>query len=142
MNKISFQELCKFVAHIDYINSSSYPVSFVIKDKGEEPKRFECGIGDADKNDWFCVAFCGETELQYMISEKDDIVDLQEPDWMVFDKICEMLKTKCKISAESEILLDENNSFDGEELYIYEELFSDELKKDLRILTSFNSDNL
>ena len=41
-----------------------------------------------------------------------------------------------------EILLDENNSFDGEELYIYEELFSDELKKDLRILTSFNSDNL
>lgn len=138
MKKITFEELCKLVAHIDYINSSSYPVSFVVKDKGKAPRRFECGIGEADNNVWFCDAFGGETELQYMISEKEGIVDLQEPDWMVFGEICEMLKTKCKIGAESEILLNEEVSFDGEELYINEELFSDGLKKDLRKLASFN----
>ena len=138
MKKITFEELCKLVAHIDYINSSSYPVSFVVKDKGKAPRRFECGIGEADNNVWFCDAFGGETELQYMISEKDGIVDLQEPDWMVFGEICEMLKTKCKIGAESEILLNEEVSFDSEELYINEWLFSDELKKDLKKLVSFN----
>ena len=131
MKKITFEELCMLVAHIDYIDSSSYPVSFVIKDKGKEPRRFECGIGEADNNVWFCKTFGGETELQYMISEKDGIVDLQEPYCMVFDKICEMLKSKCKIGAESEILLDEEVSFDSEELYINEWLFSDELRKEL-----------
>ena len=137
MKKISFEELCKLVAHIDYIDSSSYPVSFVVNNKGKVPRRFEfeCGIGEADNNVWFCEAFGGETELQYMISEKDGIVDLQEPDCMVFDEICEMLKTKCKIGTESEILLNEDVSFDSEELYINEELFSDELKKNLRALT-------
>ena len=138
MKKISFEELCKLVAHIDYINSSSYPVSFVVKDKGKAPRGFECGIGEADNNVWFCEIWGGETELQYMISEKDGIVDLQEPDLMVFGEICEMLKTKCKIGAESEIQLNEEVSFDSEELYINEELFSDELKKDLKKLASFN----
>ena len=138
MKKISFDVLCKLVAHIDYIDSSSYPVSFVVKDKGKAPRRFECGIGEADNNVWFCNAFGGETELQYMISEKDGIVDLQDPDMMVFGEICEMLKTKCKIGAESEILLSEEVSFDSEELYINEELFSDGLKKELRKLASFN----
>lgn len=131
MKKISFEELCKLVAHIDYIDSSSYPVSFVIKDKGKEPRRFECGIGKADDNVWFCKAFGGETELQYMLSEKDGIVDLQDPDSMVFDKICEMLKVKCKIGAKSEILLNDDISLDSEELYINEELLSDELRKEL-----------
>lgn len=133
MKKISFEKLCELVANIDYIDSSSYPVSFDIKDKGKESRRFECGIGEADDNAWFCEVFGGETELQYMISitsEKDDIVDLQDPDAMVFDEICEMLKSKCKIGAESEILLNEGVSFDGEEFYIYEELLSDELKKE------------
>ena len=130
MKKISFEKLCILVAHIDYIDSSSYPVSFVIKDKGKMPRIFECGIGEADHNVWFCKAFGGETELQYMFSEKDGIVDLQDPDSMVFDEICEMLKTKCKIGAESEILLNEEVSFNSEELYINEELISDELKKE------------
>ena len=130
MKKISFEKLCKLVAHIDYIDSSSYPVSFVVKDKGEAPRRFECGIGEADNNVWFCKAFGGETELQYMISEKDGIVDLQDPDCMSFKGICEMLKTKCKIGAESNIQLYEDVSFDGEELYITEELLSGELKKE------------
>ena len=94
MRKISFEELCKLVAHIDYIDSSSYPVSFVVNNKGKAPRVFECGIGEADNNVWFCNAFGGETELQYMLSEKDGIVDLQDPDCMVFDDICEMLKTK------------------------------------------------
>ena len=138
MKKISFEELCKLVAHIDYIDSSSYPVSFVVNDKGKAPRRFECGIGEADHNIWFCEIWGGETELQYMISEKDGIVDLQEPDLMVFGEICEMLKTKCKIGAESKILLYDEVSFDSEELYINEELFSDELKKDLKKLASFN----
>lgn len=131
MRKISFEELCKLVAHIDYIDSSSYPVSFVVNNKGKAPRVFECGIGEADNNVWFCNAFGGETELQYMLSEKDGIVDLQDPDCMVFDDICEMLKTKCKIGAESEILLNDDISFDSEELYINERLFSDELKKEL-----------
>lgn len=131
MEKISFEELCKLVAHIDYIDSNSYPVSFVIKDKGKEPRRFECGIGKADNNVWFCRSFGGETELQYMLSEKDGIVDLQDPDMMVFDKICEMLKAKCKIGAESEILLNDDISFDGEELHINEFLLSDKLRKEL-----------
>jgi hypothetical protein len=131
MKKISFEELCDLVAYIDYIDSSSYPVSFVVKNKGKAPRIFECGIGEADTNVWFSNAFGGETELQYMHSPKDGIVDLQDPDSMVFDEICEMLKTKCKISAESEILLNEDVSFDGEELYIYEWLFSDELKKEI-----------
>ena len=130
MKKISFEKLCILVAHIDYIDSSSYPVYFVIKDKGKMPRIFECGIGEADHNVWFCKAFGGETELQYMFSEKDGIVDLQDPDSMVFDEICEMLKTKCKIGAESEILLNEEVSFNSEELYINEELISDELKKE------------
>lgn len=130
MKKISFEKLCILVAHIDYIDSSSYPVSFVIKDKGKMPRIFECGIGEADHNVWFCKVFGGETELQYMFSAKDGIVDLQDPDSMVFDEICEMLKTKCKIGAESEILLNEEVSFNSEELYINEELFSDELKKE------------
>ena len=136
MKKISFEELCKLVAHIDYIDNSSYPVSFVIKDKGKAPRRFECGIGEADDNVWFCEVFGGETELQYMLSETNDIVDLQDPDAMVFDEICEMLKTKCKIGAESEILLNKDVSFDGEELYINEWLLSDELIKEFE---GFNS---
>lgn len=131
MKEISFEELCKLVAHIDYIDSSSYPVSFVAKDKGKVPRRFECGIGEADYNVWFTRVFGGVTELQYMISEKDGIVDLQDPDCMSFNKICEMLKAKCKIGAESEILLNEEVSFDSEELYINEALFSDDLKKEI-----------
>ena len=136
MRKISFEELCKLVAHIDYIDSSSYPVSFVVNNKGKAPRVFECGIGEADNNVWFCNAFGGETELQYMLSEKDGIVDLQDPDCMVFDDICEMLKTKCKIGAESEILLNDDISFDSEELYINERLFSDGLKKELESINT------
>lgn len=131
MKKISFEELCKLVAHIDYTDSSSYPVSFVVENKGKVPRIFECGIGEADNNAWFCKVFGGKTELQYMLSAKDGIVDLQDLDSMVFDEICKMLKTKCKIGAESEILLNDDISFDSEELYINEWLFSDELKKEL-----------
>lgn len=138
MREISFKELCKFVAYIDYTDSSSYPVSFVVKNKGKMPRIFECGIGKADNNVWFCDAFGGKTELQYMFSVKDGIVDLQDPDCMGFDAICEMLKTKCKIGAESEILLNDDVSFDSEELYLIEELFSNELKKNLKALTLFN----
>ena len=134
MKKISFEELCELVAHIDYADNSSYPVSFVVNDKGKAPRRFECGVGETDNNVWFCKwfykAFRGETELQYMISEKDGIVDLQVPNCMPFDEICEILKTKCKIGVESEILLNDNDSFNSEELYITEGLFSDELKKE------------
>ena len=131
MRKIGFEELCKLVAHIDYADSSSYPVSFVVKDKGKMPRIFECGIGEADNNVWFCKAFGGWTELQYMLSAKDGIVDLQDPDGMAFHEICEMLKAKCRIGAESEILLNDDISFDSEELYINEWLSSDGLKKEL-----------
>ena len=41
-----------------------------------------------------------------------------------------MLKTKCKIGAESEILLNEEVSFNSEELYINEELFRKKKKKE------------
>lgn len=135
MKKISFEELCELVARIEYADGSSYPVSFVVNDKGKAPRRFECGVGETGNNvrfcKWFYKAFGGETELQYMISEKDGIVDLQVPNCVFFDEMCEMLKAKCKIGAESEILLNDNDSFNSEELYITEGLFSDELKKEL-----------
>lgn len=128
--KISFKKLCKLVANIDYIFADSFPVSFSVINNGIE-KRFECGIGECDeevmKNDYdFSTS---EFEYQCLIDyDKDMIIDIQDPDWMEWNDICDMLKEKCGITKKSEIILDEGISFDGTKLTITDELLAPELK--------------
>lgn len=118
--KITFKQLCDLVANIDPVFngsiegfSPSYPLNFKVSN-GDESRCFQCGIGECDDDDVYGV-------LQYLaefVTFGDDdiefiLIDVQDEDMMLYDGICDMLRTKCGITEDSEIDLDVEMSFDG-----------------------------
>lgn len=63
------------------------------------------------------------------IMKKITLKELQ--DLMVYDEINDMLKRKCNITDDTEIYLDEDNSFNGNERTIYEDEISQILRKEI-----------
>jgi hypothetical protein len=132
--KIDFKELHRLVSNIDYINETSYPVSFTV-----DGVKYRAGIGAFNTDDSdvygdegtdFTDFFCGyDEEIQYLsrIENDDDettfewdggydhILDAQDPDDMSFDEIGDMLKKCCNITKTSDIQLYEEYSFNGEQ---------------------------
>lgn len=134
MKKISFKKLHELVAEIDYICPESYPVRFEV-----DGRTFMAGIGNwmSKKNNEFTELIEEKigllTDLQYVLNyDVSEFVDLQDPDAMDFNEIETMLKKKCKITGKSIIMLDEDESFDGELLDIYKEGLSQELINSLK----------
>ena len=132
--KINFNRLHKLVAKIDYIDRTSYPVYFVVKNKTSK-MFFKSGICDIITEDGSETVF---EEQQYLVSfdgnddfmETEDFLDLSEPDCMTFNGIGKILKEKCGITESSKIELLEEHSFNGEyEYYIIPELNEELLKK-------------
>lgn len=108
MKKITFEELHKLVANIDYIDEASFPVKIAVNNNGEKEK-FEFGIA-------LPFDFLGETyfEQQYAMCNTTNICyDLQDPDCMEFDEIGNMIKKICQIKEDSEIMLYDKHSFNG-----------------------------
>lgn len=83
-------------------------------------------------------------EPQYIVDATHDIIlDLQDPDAMVFEQIGEILKKKCNITEYSDILLykyepEEDEVVDEERLnlafYKMDEILKQKLNKELKEL--------
>lgn len=108
--KISFDELHKLVANIDYVWDESFPIAFSVKN-GKEVCKFECGItGEFE--------FHGELfdEYQYLAvteigGHKFNLIgDLFSPDDVSKEEIEAILKKCCRINDDSVITLYENKS--------------------------------
>lgn len=119
MKEITFNELCRLASEVDYLCPSSYPINFEVGDA-----EYCVGIGDFvnDTGKDADVNFDGLTEeLQYLIKfHLDDeavILDVQDPDNMVYEGIVSMLKRHCGITDDSKIYLYEEDSFNGEQIY-------------------------
>ena len=120
--KISFNELCKMVAKIDYLYKESYPIVFSVEDDDCIMKH-ECGITKAFE--FQGVQF---DEYQYLVTtefkskehkhEMDYVRHLVDPDDVSFSEISEVLKDKCHIDENSIITLYEGKSFKGRKRYI------------------------
>lgn len=98
--RINFTYLQYLVSDIDYILDCTYPVIFTV-----DGKRFACGITDT------------YIEQQYLATLDDngwmkEILDLRDPDSMIYENVGRMLKKKCGIKADSKIWLNPN-SFSG-----------------------------
>jgi len=120
--KISFEELCDFVANIDYIDSESWPVVFEVHNGNKPPTEYECGITDVDnsmeKNNKKLYELiekhvCGEVnEIQYFKNNNTgEFLDLDDPDSMLKENIDKMLMKECNIKENSEIFFLEDDSF-------------------------------
>lgn len=132
MKKITFDELCQLVSEVDYLCPNTFPISFDV-----DGVEYCVGIGsfdDCGTEDDVENIFCGLTdELQYLIKfsvdEEAIILDVQDPDNMVYNEIVSMLKKQCNITDNSEIYLYKDESFDGSQSYIVEwDCCSDEIK--------------
>lgn len=132
--KISFEELNKLVSNIDYVGGFEYMEFIVRNDKKE--RVFCAGIG----------CFWGENQYEQIVSEEPQylvestdiydmvLLDLQEPDLMVYDEIGRMLKEKCGINENSKIYLriyDEETEDDGERMSLDNMTIEESLKKKL-----------
>ena len=99
--KIDFTRLHNLVSNVDYIDETSFPVVFSVNGK-----EFVCGLDSVN-------------EQQFLAAVDDNgsfiVIDLQEPDDMVFDEIGRMLKEKCHITPldYEKIWLNSNISFTG-----------------------------
>ena len=126
MKRITKQQLFALIADIDYVMNGTFPVRFSVENNSEE-RFYEAGIGDlhamSDEVDDEEV----EREQQYLahVDTFDeynegiyDILDVQEPDTMVFKKICEMVERECGILHDSKIILYDEISFSGEQEYL------------------------
>ena len=134
--KINFDTLCKLIANIDYIDDSTYPVSFAIQE-GNWSHWFEAGICNVESDSIAATTYKATDEFQFLLDlgELDEtVVDLQDPDSMSYDEIEEMLCTKCNIKEDSVIFLQEKLSFTGDGYCFGDEQFSDELIEELRRL--------
>lgn len=143
MKKISLKELQDLVANVDYLLNESYPIAFTVIN-GNNKLNYEVGIGQWEEDngidDWNeiieTVFPCSEG-IQYlclMETNTDNVfsfLDTQDADDMVYDEINDMLKRKCNITDDTEIYLDEDNSFNGNERTIYEDEISQILRKEI-----------
>ena len=151
MEKITFNDLHRFVSLVDYINPRSYPISFTV-----DSVKYRAGIGpyclddldntsedcDEDAKEhyaYFPDFFYGyDNEVQYLcrIDSGDDfdgaggdecVLDACDPDDMSFHEIGDMLKKYCNITDSSEILLSTENSFNGNQYGVWWMELSDEV---------------
>lgn len=130
--KISFEELNKLVSNIDYIGGFEY-MEFIVRN-GKKERTFCAGIGCfGGDNQYERIV---SDEPQYLVESTDitDVVllDLQEPDSMVYDEIGRMLKEKCGINENSKIYLRiYDTEDDGERMLLDDMTIEESLKKKL-----------
>ena len=132
--KISFEELNTLVSNIDYIGGFEY-MEFIVRNNKKE-RAFCAGIGCFwEENQYEQIV---SEEPQYLVESTDinDMVllDLQEPDSMVYDEIGKMLIEKCGINVNSKIYLciyDEETEDDGERMSLDDMTIEESLKKKL-----------
>ena len=139
MKKISFEELCDLVAHVDYLWENTFPIYFNV-----DSTEYVAGIGyydcGDDTGDPFGVFGITE-ELQYLarlepkIDKEDNTIsflvsflDVDDPDDMTYDDIVEMLKKQCNITEKSKIEISNKYCFDGTQKYIKWSYFTDDAK--------------
>ena len=141
--KISFEELNKLVSNIDYIGGFEY-MEFIVRN-GKKERVFCAGIGCF----WEDNQYVQISEVPQYLVESTDInnmvlLDLQEPDLMVYDEIGRMLKEKCGINENSEIYLriyDEETEDDGERMSLDDMTIEESLKKKLDDLLKIDWEN-
>lgn len=136
MKKVSFEELCDMVAHVDYLWEDTFPIYFKV-DNTEYIVgigNYDCGDDTGDDYGVFGIT----EELQYLArfepdvdSEGDTIyipryLDVDDPDKMVYGEIVEMLRKQCNITEDSEIGIFEDESFNGSQDYTVEWVFCTE----------------
>lgn len=117
MKEITFDELHKLVAKIDYVDyvyPQSFPVRFKV-DNGRIDEVYEAGIGDiCDDDDYHdALGGCGQY-LANIVRDKYKVLSLIDADAMYFNVIGEILRTECEIVEGSKIYLIEEKSFTGE----------------------------
>lgn len=132
MKKISFKTLHKLVSEVDYLWDETYPITFKVDDRNYEIGIGEyCGYDDDEQFIEKCDYYLGYIQdIQYLTEYPEDsmgkVLDMQDPDMMVFEEIGEMLKKKCKINPNSKIYLDINRSFNGNYEEDIDEIFTPE----------------
>lgn len=102
--KITFGELHKFVAGIDYVVSHDY-MEFTVEN-GSGKRDFCAGIGYIDPNHRYEPIVT--SEVQFLMEVKDDglaLLDMQDPNDMAFEKIGDMLRKECGIDDDCTIRL-------------------------------------
>lgn len=115
MKKITFEDLCRLVSEVDYINPYSYPIVFEVEGVDFE---FCVGIGDLYHKE------SGDLiqDLQYLLGfpsngEDCTFFDVQDPDMMIYEEIVSMLKKQCNANEDSIIWLYDEESLNGAQLY-------------------------
>lgn len=145
---IKFEELQRIISDIDYLSNSLEYVEFAVIN-GDKFTRYCAGIGQFGydvnlKLKYHKFADIVSEEPQYIVDATHDIIlDLQDPDAMVFEQIGEILKKKCNITEYSDILLykyepEEDEVVDEERLnlafYKMDEILKQKLNKELKEL--------
>ena len=132
MERISFKTLCDLIANIDYIFRDTFPVSFTVQYNSGERKEFECGICELDPEDWAAEAMTFADDIQYFFESEKGIVELEDPDVMGYEEICDMLKERYNIDSSCRIFLNKKLSFDGEKTFVRTDTLSLELMEKLK----------
>ena len=133
MKTITFDELHKLTANVDYLYPNTFPIKFKV-----DNVRYCIGIGYFDDDaanecDFDCTDFFYgyENEIQYLsqIDNKyeETILDASDSDNMVFDEIGDILKKCCNITENSKIELYERGCFNGRIYCVYWADLSDEV---------------
>lgn len=130
MIKSNLKEIVDLIANIDYCFEQTFPVRFKVDGKTYEAGLcyFDWGHIDdvhgkhAKKIKKQIMKFCGicETpffECQYLAEINDcgglEVLDLQDPDAMVYSEIAAMIGKLCGADRTSIITLDKRKSFKG-----------------------------
>ena len=153
MEKITFKKLHDLVANVTDIFVDTYPISFSVNN-GNNTLHYEVGIGewceseDYEWNNMVNYLYPYPMKVQYLSlccsDNPNDVfsfLDAQDSEDMVYDEIGKMLKKKCNITDNSEIYLDEENSFNGLERTIDEEETSQMLRDDMVKTYEMNNNN-
>ena len=143
MKKITLKELQDLAANVDYLVNESYPIVFTVVN-GNNKLKYEVGIGhweeDNGIDDWNEIietVFPYSQDIQYLClieTNTDNVfsfLDTQDADTMAYDEINNMLKRKCNITDDTEIYLNEDNSFNGFERTLHEEETSQMLRDEM-----------
>jgi hypothetical protein len=160
--KITFETLHQLVSEVDAYNNETYPISFTV-----DGVKYRAGIGDynletltdedntedlkeyEDYKDFFNF---DRTELQYLSRVDDEeefngaagcecVLDVDDPDTMIFENIGEMIKKCCNITESSDIRLYPNHSFNGHQFGIFWFELSDEIvEKERKNIRQYKSE--
>lgn len=153
MKKITFKELVNLLCEIDYIDSETYPIIFSVN-----KEKYQAGIGDylaipiedLEKEDYSQQSlnelqiankyFQYQSDEMLYIGGADEFNDCEnpypilfvdDPDSISCDEIKHWVKKICNIKTikNTEIYLDEENSFSGTRISMFFDEFSDDMLK-------------